>query len=44
MGEGQNIADKLFEELDFEPKFRLKEERNGSDTQSKRENSSDKEV
>jgi len=28
MGQGQNVAGKLFSELDFEPKFKLKEDVN----------------
>jgi len=31
MGQGQNVANKLFSELDFEPKFKLKEDINHDD-------------
>jgi len=37
MGQGQNVANELFSELDFEPKFKLKEKEDVKRVESKRE-------
>jgi len=44
MGQGQNVANKLFSELDFEPKFKLKEAVNGTTVESESEDSKNEEV